>query len=203
VAFDVQQQEKYDRTQVLVRIVILLVLSVLAGAFGWMFGVLYLAIPVVAFVLIAQRGAERYIRESGENMALWLRYIVGFYAYMGMLTDKLPGQDAGPDPVRFEIAASGTPSAGGALLRIITLIPHLIVLSLIGVVSFVLAVVAAILILVQETYPKGIFDFQLGYMRWYARVLGHLASLVPGYPPFALDTEHEAGAAALAPPADA
>jgi hypothetical protein len=71
------------------------------------------------------------------------------------------------------------------------------------VVAFVLAVVAAILILAQETYPKGIFDFQLGYMRWYARMLGYLASLVPQYPPFSLDTEHETGQAALAPPADA
>ena len=93
--------------------------------------------------------------------------------------------------VRFDIHPTGTPSVGQALLRIILAIPHLIVLALLGIVAGLLILIAAIMILVQESYPSSIYGFLRGYLRWHARVLAYLASLVDEYPPFALDTESE------------
>jgi hypothetical protein len=119
-------------------------------------------------------------------MTRWLSYVIAFYAYLALLTDKLPG-DASND-VRFEVAPSGTPSVGNALLRLILAIPSAIVLALLWIVGLVLALIAAILILVQESYPSAIYDFLRGLMRWEARLLAYLASLVEAYPPFALDT---------------
>jgi hypothetical protein len=65
------------------------------------------------------------------------------------------------------------------------------VLYLIGFVAFILWLVAAVYILFQESYPKGIYDFFRGFLRWEARLLGYHASLVDQYPPFALDTQPE------------
>jgi hypothetical protein len=192
--FDAAPQEKYDRVQIALRLAIVLVLAILAGAIGWLYGLIYLAIPVVAAVLISQKGAERYLAESDGNITKWLRYIVAFYAYLVLLTDKLPSDSA--MPVRFEVRPTGTPSVGQALLRIILGIPHYIVLALLGIVSVVLWVIAAVMVLIQESYPKGIFDFQRGYVRWYSRVLVYAASLAGEYPPFSLDTGEEPGAAA-------
>lgn len=189
VLFDIQQPEKFDRIQLLLRVAIIVVLSILGGVLGWVYGLVWLGIPVLAAVLISQKGAERYLAESPDNMTKWLGLVVGAYAWLGLLTDKLPGAD--DNPVRFEVQPTGTPSIGQALLRIILVIPHLIVLGILGFVAFILMVVAAIMILIQESYPEGIYSFLRGFMRWEARVLVYMGSLVDEYPPFSLDTGTE------------
>ena len=55
VTYDVVQQEKYDRTQIAIRLLILIVLGVLANALGWILGLAYLIIPIVAAFLVLQR----------------------------------------------------------------------------------------------------------------------------------------------------
>lgn len=198
VTFDVQRQDTYDRTQVAIRLVIAIILSIIGGALGWVYGLIYLAIPVAGAVLISQRGAERYFAEADTNIIKWLRLIVRAYAYMGLLTDTYPNDDPG-HPAQFSVAPAGTPTAGGTLLRIILAIPHAIVLGLLGIVAAILTLIAAIMILIQESYPAGIFDFLRGYVRWQARVAAYMAGLVQEYPPFALDTGPDPGAAATLP----
>ena len=60
--------------------------------------------------------------------------------------------------------------------------------SLIGVVGWIVWLIAAISILLSERYPEGLWNFQRGLVRWQARLLGYLASLLDPYPPFSLDT---------------
>lgn len=189
VLFDIERPEKSDRIQLLLRVAILIVLSIF-GILSLLNGLIWLGIPVLAAILISQKGADRYLAESPENMTTWLGYIVGFYAWLGLLTDKLPGSE-GEQPFRFEVQANGSPSIGQALLRIIMVIPHFIVLAILGFVAAILIIVAAIMILIQESYPEGIFTFLRGVQRWNVRVLVYLASLVDEYPPFALDTGTE------------
>ena len=189
--FNIDRQETYDRTQVAIRLLIILVLSII-GALGWANGLLYLGIPVVAAVLISQKSAKTYLAESEQNITLWLRYIISFYAFIGLLTDKLPTKDS-RETVRFEVTPAGEPTAGNVLLRIILAIPHAIVLALLGIVAFVLLVIAAVMVVVGESYPEGIFGFLRGYLRWQVRLFVYLAGLVEEYPPFALDTGEEAG----------
>jgi hypothetical protein len=187
VSFSIRQPEKFDRAHVVIRLLIVIILSVLAGASGWIPGLVYLGIPVLAAVLISQKGAETYLAEADGTMTRWLRYIVGFYAYLALLTDKLPSE-AMEDYLEFRVTPGGNPSTGNALVRIILALPSAIVLALRWIVGIVLGLIAAILILVQESYPAGIYDFLRGLMRWEARLLAYLASLVEEYPPFALDT---------------
>jgi hypothetical protein len=196
VTFDVSRPERFDRTQVAIRIMILLVLAVAGASVTWAHGLLYLALPVLAAILISQRGAPRYISESGDNVTRWLRAIVGFYAYLALLTDRLPGSGSEGDELRFDVRAGGEPTAGQALLRIILAIPHFIVLWLLGIVAAILAIIAAILILVQESYSEAIYDYLRGYVRWQARVFAYLAALVDEYPPFAFDSGSEPAPAA-------
>jgi hypothetical protein len=188
--FDARQPERFDRAQVAMRLLVLLVMAVLAGAIGWAFGVIWLGVPVLAAVLISQKGAARYFEEAPNNIIKWLGLIAGFYAWLSLLTDRLPGDP--PQDVRFDVQPEGTPSVGSALLRIIMVIPHAIVLSLIGIVAAVLTLIAAVYVVVGETYPASIYSFLRGHWRWYARVLAYLASLTDAYPPFAFDTEGEA-----------
>jgi hypothetical protein len=198
--FDAVQPPTLSRAHIGLRVVIIIVLSFLAGILGWLQGIVYLGIPVLAAILISQKGPETYLAEAEQGMAKWLRLLVGFYAYMILLTDKLPTDDADTG-VRFEVRPTGTPSIGSALLRIITAIPHAFVLGLLGIVAFILVIVGAIVVLIQETVPEGIYSFLRGYMRWWARVLAYMGSLTDEYPPFALDTGQEGAAAAQLPEA--
>jgi hypothetical protein len=192
VHFDIRQPEKFDRAHVFIRLLILIILSALAGSFSW---VVYLGVPVLAAILISQKGPERYLAEAEGSITLWLRYIVAFYAYLALLTDKLPNEPTA-DYMRFEVTPGGSPSTGNAILRIILAIPSLIVLVILWIVGIVLGLIAAIMILVQESYPAGIYSFLRGLLRWEARLLGYMASLVEQYPPFAFDTGEEAPAPA-------
>jgi hypothetical protein len=186
VSFDIQQPEKFDRTHVVIRVLILVIL----GAIGIGGGVLYLAIPVLAAILISQKGPAGFLAESESTMTRWLRYIVGFLAYLSLLTDKLPNEES-TDSFRFEVRPSGNPTAGNALMRIILAIPSALVLCLLSIVGVILGRIAAVMILMQESYPAAIYDFLRGLMRWEARLLAYLASLVEEYPPFSLDTGAE------------
>lgn len=81
------------------------------------------------------------------------------------------------------------------LLKMITAIPHFLVLIPLGVTFVVVTVVAGAAILVTGRYPRALFDLNVGILRWNWRVgfYGWAALGTDRYPPFALaDREYPA-----------
>lgn len=66
-------------------------------------------------------------------------------------------------------------------------IPHYLVLIVLGIAALVAVIVAWFAILATGTYPRGLFHFVEGVLRWQNRVTGYAITLVTDrYPPFRL-----------------
>ena len=90
VSFDLEGPETMSRAHVFLRILLLILVSWIAGS-GGSIGLVYLGVPVVAAILIARQDGDRYLAEDGARVTGWLAVIVGVLAYLALLTDELPG----------------------------------------------------------------------------------------------------------------
>jgi hypothetical protein len=91
-------------------------------------------------------------------------------------------------PVRVSGEQDGSLSRWLWLVKWLLLIPHYIVLVFLWIAFFLLTIVAFFAILITGRYPRGIFEFNLGVLRWTWRVgfYSYSALATDRYPPFSL-----------------
>lgn len=94
-------------------------------------------------------------------------------------------------PMRIEGTPDSNPSRWLWLVKWVLLIPHFIVLIFLIPALVVLTIVAGIAIVFTGRYPRSIFDFNVGVMRWWWRVgyYGYSALGTDEYPPFSLSPD--------------
>jgi hypothetical protein len=182
VAFEVERPPTFQRAHVFLRVALLVVIGWIAHPIG----LLWLGLPVVAAILVSQKGGQRYLDEDAAMVSRVLGWIVALVAYLALLTDRLPAE--GQHPVRFQVDRTDSPTVGSALLRILYAIPSVLVLALLAFVGAFVWVIAAVFVLLGESYPESLWRFLRGIVRWEACLFAYLASLVDRYPPFTLET---------------
>ena len=118
-----------------------------------------------------------------------VRFINRVVAYFFLLRDEYPSTDE-EQAVHIEILY---PDVERDLNRWLPLvkwflaIPHYIVLFFLWIALVAMVIVAWFLILFTGRYPRGMFDFVVGIMRWSLRVEAYAFLLTTDrYPPFSL-----------------
>jgi len=99
----------------------------------------------------------------------------------------MPGTD-GTEPVRLEAVLAPGLSRWLWLVKWVLLVPHLFVLLFLWLAFGLASIAAFFAILITGRYPRSLFDFNLGVLRWTWRV-GYYGYGVLGtdrYPPFTL-----------------
>ncbi|KAA6212271.1 DUF4389 domain-containing protein [Streptomyces albofaciens JCM 4342] len=93
-----------------------------------------------------------------------------------------------PYPARLEADFPSRVSRWLWLVKWLLIIPHAIVLSLLWIAFLAVSVVGWFAILVTARYPRALFDFQVGVLRWTWRVSFYSYSALgtDRYPPFRL-----------------
>jgi hypothetical protein len=110
-------------------------------------------------------------------------------AYVALMDDHYPSTDE-HQSVRLVYPYPDGPDALNRWLPLVKwflAIPHYVVLVFLGIAAVVAVFVAWFAILFTGRYPRGLFDFVMGVMRWENRVAAYALVLVTDrYPPFRL-----------------
>jgi len=119
-----------------------------------------------------------------------LRFTNRVHVYFALLNDQYPSTDE-QQTVHLEIVypdAENDLARGMPLVKWLLAIPHYIVLFFLAIAAFVCVVISWFAILFTGRYPRSLFDFVVGVIRWSLRVEAYAFLLVTDkYPPFSLD----------------
>jgi hypothetical protein len=88
------------------------------------------------------------------------------------------------DPVRYEFDAPERVANWRPLVHWLLQIPHLVILYFLGIASGVIWIISFFTVLVTKQIPVGLFDFQVFYLRYQARVNTYALFMREPYPAF-------------------
>jgi len=195
---NIDYPEKSDRFTVFFRLImaipILIILGLLIGSdhdpnhavhvqYVGTAGILFL--PTMLMILF-RRKYPRWWYDWNLNL---VRFCNRIGAYLLLLRDEYPSTDEEqavqitfpyPDP-------QNDLHQFLPLVKWLLAIPHLITLAILWIVAILCTIVAWFVILLTGSYPRNLFDFVVGVLRWTLRVEAYAFLLVTDiYPPFSL-----------------
>ena len=106
--------------------------------------------------------------------------------YLSLMDDRYPSTDD-HQSVHLDYSYPDHLNRWLPLIKWLLAIPHYIVLFFLNIASFFVVIAAWFVILVTGHYPRGMFGFVEGVIRWNIRVTAYTLTLVTDrYPPFRL-----------------
>lgn len=148
-----------------------------AAVFGW-------------FVGVAQARMPRGLRDA---VAYGLSYAAQFDAYLFLLTDRYPNSDpqtalpelpVRSDPIGLDVRDDLARNRATVFFRLVLAIPHILWLSLWGVLAILAAVANWFVTLAGGISPPSLHNFLAAYVRYQAHVYAYLFLIAEPFPAF-------------------
>ncbi len=141
-------------------------------------------LPLVLMIVFRQK-YPRWWFDWNLNL---LRFSSRVTAYLALLDDRYPSTDEDQAVhLDFPYPDARQLNRWLPLVKWFLAIPHYLVLFFLGLAAVIAVIAAWFAILFTATYPRGLFDFVVGVLRWSNRVNGYAFALVTDqYPPFSL-----------------
>jgi Domain of unknown function (DUF4389) len=159
-----------------------------AGASGARYaagGIGILVIPVVLMLLFR----KKYPRWWYDWNLQLTRFSNRIAVYFALMNDRYPSTDD-EQSVHLEFPypdADHDLNRGLPLVKWLLAIPHYVVLLVLTIAAFFAAIMAWFAVLFTGRYPRPLFDFIEGVIRWHNRVGAYAFLLITDrYPPFSL-----------------
>jgi hypothetical protein len=147
-------------------------------------GILFFA--TAAMIVVRQKYPRWWFDWHLELQRFTNRVVV----YLALMDDQYPSTDE-HQSVRLDYVYPDVPRdlvRWMPLVKWLLAIPHWFLLFFLNIAAIVAVVIAWFAILITGRYPRGLFDFVEGVMRWDNRVIGYALTLVTDeYPPFRLE----------------
>jgi hypothetical protein len=182
--FDVEYPERLSHWKVLVKWLL---------AFPHLIIVYLLQAVASVMILIAFFAilfTKKWPRGMFDFMVQIQRWTLNVTAYaLTLMRDEYPpfGGDEGEYPLRLEVDYDANLSRWMIFVKWLLALPHLIILTVLYIAAVVVVIIAWFAILFTGRYPRGMFDFVAGTMRWWVRVQAYAYWLTTDrYPPFSL-----------------
>ena len=141
-------------------------------------------LPLVLMILFRQK-YPRWWFDWNLNL---MRFSNRVSVYIALLDDRYPSTDE-EQAVHLDFPYPDAHQLNRwlPLVKWFLAIPHYFVLLFLFIGALVAVIVAWVAILFTGKYPRGLFDFVVGVIRWSNRVTGYAFILVTDqYPPFSL-----------------
>jgi hypothetical protein len=155
-----------------------------------------LLVGIISAILVvwAVAGLSRLPANTGAPLGTPASAVVGRPSPVAV---PLPGPGPGPgpgltdtgSPLRLEGRLQADLNRGLWLVKWFLAIPHFIVLAFLFAAYGVLTIVAFFAIVFTGRYPRSIFEFNVGVLRWAWRVMFYATNAIgtDRYPPFSFD----------------
>ena len=168
-----------NRLTALVRLILAIPIIIISIFAAWQ-----VIVPTFFMILFRNKYPRWWFDWNLEVM----RFVSRVNSYVLLLRDEYPATD---DEQAIHLDMS-YPDEGDInrfmpIVKWILAIPHYIVLYVLSLIVLVLSFIAWLAILIVGRYPRGMFNFTVGVMRWSNRVTAYAFVLTTDrYPPFRL-----------------
>ena len=151
----------------------------------WAIAIGFAVVTFIAWFAILFTG--KYPRGMWDFSMLFLRWSQNVGAYFLLMRDEYPPFAAEPYPVHFDLEYPERLSRLLIFVKWLLVIPHLFILYFLNLAAGVVVFIAWFAILITGRYPRGMFEFVEGVIRWGLRVNVYNYLMTDVYPPFSLE----------------
>lgn len=182
VTFDVQYPEELSRWLIFVKWLLAIPHFLILYALNTVANVITF---IAFFAILFTKRYPRGLFEFWVNVNRWSTQVT---AYAGLMRDEYPpfSWEPGQYPITYDVAYPEELGRWLPLVKWLLAIPHLIVLIFLYLGVILASIVVWFAILFTKRYPRGLFNYIVGVLRWQARVTAYTNLLRDEYPPFSM-----------------